>query len=119
MGRTSDSCTLWEGPQTTAHYEIDLRQLYTMEGPQTTVHYKKDLRQLYTMRRTSDTMYTLRWTSHNCILWQRPQIDHLRREGAYMKLLHCHHQNCVRITMGCDVIHFNVSLIVQGKVTRQ
>ena len=33
--------------------------------------------------------------------------------------LHCHHQNDFRIKMGSDVSHFNVSIIVQGKVTRQ
>ena len=33
--------------------------------------------------------------------------------------IHCHHQNDFRVKMGSDVSHFNVSLIVQGKDTRQ
>ena len=33
--------------------------------------------------------------------------------------LHCHHQNDFCIKMGSDESHFNVSLIVRGKVTRQ
>ena len=33
--------------------------------------------------------------------------------------LHCYHQNDFRDNMGSDVSHFNVSLIVQGKLTRQ
>ena len=32
--------------------------------------------------------------------------------------LHCHHQNDSCIKMGSDESHFNVSLIVRGKVTR-
>ena len=34
-------------------------------------------------------------------------------------LLHCHHQNDSCIKMGSDESHFNVSLIVTDKVTRQ
>ena len=33
--------------------------------------------------------------------------------------LHCHHQNDTCIKMGSDEAHFNVSLIVRDKVTRQ
>ena len=33
--------------------------------------------------------------------------------------LHCHHQNDSCIRMGSDESHFNVSLIVRDKVTRQ
>ena len=33
--------------------------------------------------------------------------------------LHCHHQNNSCIKMGSDESHFNVSLIVKDKVTRQ
>ena len=33
--------------------------------------------------------------------------------------LHCHHQNDSCIKMGRDESHFNVSLIVRDKVTRQ
>ena len=33
--------------------------------------------------------------------------------------LHCHHQNDFCIKMGSDERHFNVSLIVRDKVTRQ
>ena len=33
--------------------------------------------------------------------------------------LHCHHQNDSCIKMGRDESHFNVSLIVKDKVTRQ
>ena len=33
--------------------------------------------------------------------------------------LHCHHQNDFCTKMGSDESHFNVSLIVRGKVTRQ
>ena len=32
---------------------------------------------------------------------------------------HCHHQNDSRIKTGTDESHFNVSLIVKDKVTRQ
>ena len=34
-------------------------------------------------------------------------------------LVHCHHQNDSCIKMGSDESHFNVSLIVRAKVTRQ
>ena len=33
--------------------------------------------------------------------------------------LHCHHRNDSCIKMGSDESHFNVSLIVRDKVTRQ
>ena len=33
--------------------------------------------------------------------------------------LRCHHQNDFCIEVGSGVSHFNVSLIVRGKVTRQ
>ena len=33
--------------------------------------------------------------------------------------LHCHHQNESCVVMGSDESHFNVSLIVKDKVTRQ
>ena len=41
-------------------------------------------------------------------------------EGEYIpESLHCHHQNDSCIKMGSDESHFNVSLIVRDKVTRQ
>ena len=40
------------------------------------------------------------------------------RETIYLSL-HCHHQNDSCIKMGSDESHFNVSLIVRDKVTRQ
>ena len=40
------------------------------------------------------------------------------REIIYLSL-HCHHQNDSCIKMGSDENHFNVSLIVMDKVTRQ
>ena len=40
------------------------------------------------------------------------------REIIYLSL-HCHHQNDTCIKMGSDESHFNVSLIVRDKVTRQ
>ena len=41
-------------------------------------------------------------------------------EADYIYLsLHCHHQNDFRIKVGSDESHFNVSLIVRGKVRRQ
>ena len=41
-------------------------------------------------------------------------------DGEYIYLsLHCHHQNDFCIKMGSDESHFNVSLIVRDKVTRQ
>ena len=40
--------------------------------------------------------------------------------GEYIDLLlHCHHQNDFCIRVGSDESHFNVSLIVRDKVTRQ
>ena len=42
------------------------------------------------------------------------------RESIIMYLsLHCHHQNDSCIKMGSDESHFNVSLTVKDKVTRQ
>ena len=40
-------------------------------------------------------------------------------EGDYILSLHCHHQNDSCIKMGSGESHFNVSLIVKDKVTRQ
>ena len=40
-------------------------------------------------------------------------------EGDYTPIAHCHHQNDSCIKMGCNESHFNVSLIVMDKVTRQ
>ena len=40
------------------------------------------------------------------------------REIIYLSL-HCHQQNDFCIKMGSDESHFNVSLIVKDKVTRQ
>ena len=40
------------------------------------------------------------------------------REIIYPSL-HCHHQNDSCIMMGSDESHFNISLIVSHKVTRQ
>ena len=40
-------------------------------------------------------------------------------EGDYIPILHCHHQNDFCIKMGSNESHFNVSLIVRDKVTRQ
>ena len=41
-----------------------------------------------------------------------------KREIIYLSL-YCHHQNDSCIKMGSDESHFNVSLIVRDKVTRQ
>ena len=41
-----------------------------------------------------------------------------KKEIIYLSL-HCHHQNESCIKMGSDESHFNVSLIVRDKVTRQ
>ena len=41
-----------------------------------------------------------------------------KRDIIYLSL-HCHHQNDSCIKMGSDESHFNVSLIVRDKVTRQ
>ena len=41
-----------------------------------------------------------------------------KREIIYLSL-HCHHQNDFCIQMGSVESHFNVSLIVTDKVTRQ
>ena len=40
------------------------------------------------------------------------------REIMYLSL-HCHHENDSCIKMGSDESHFNISLIVRDKVTRQ
>ena len=40
------------------------------------------------------------------------------REIIYLSL-HCHHQNDFCIKVGSDESHFNVSLIVRNKVTKQ
>ena len=40
-------------------------------------------------------------------------------EIIYLSPLHCHHQNDLCIKVGSDESHFNVSLIVRDKVTRQ
>ena len=40
-----------------------------------------------------------------------------RGKNIYLPL-HCHHQNDFCIKVGRDESHFNVSLIVRGKVTR-
>ena len=40
------------------------------------------------------------------------------RDIIYLSL-HCHHQNDFCIKVGSDESHFNVSLIVRDKVTRQ
>ena len=40
-------------------------------------------------------------------------------EGDYILSLHCYHQNDSCIKMGSDESHFNVSLIMRDKVTRQ
>ena len=39
--------------------------------------------------------------------------------GIIYLSLHCQHQNDFRIKMGSDESHFNVSLIVRDRVTRQ
>ena len=39
--------------------------------------------------------------------------------GEERDYIHCHHQNDSFIKMGSDKRHFNVSLIVRDKVTRQ
>ena len=41
-----------------------------------------------------------------------------KKEIIYLSL-HCHHQNDFCIKVGSDESHFNVSLIVRDKVTRQ
>ena len=46
-------------------------------------------------------------------MWRRG-----KRVIIYLSL-HCHHQNDSSIKMGNDESHFNVSLIVRYKVTRQ
>ena len=43
--------------------------------------------------------------------WKEREIIHLP--------LHCHHQNNFCIKVGSEESHFNVSLIVRDKVTRQ
>ena len=46
--------------------------------------------------------------------WERQ-----KSEIIYILSLHCHHQNDSCIKMGSGESHFNVSLTVGGKVTRQ
>ena len=41
------------------------------------------------------------------------------RGRLYILSLHCHHQNDSCIKMGSDESHFNISLTVRDKVTRQ
>ena len=41
-----------------------------------------------------------------------------KREIIYLSI-HCHHRNDSCIKMGSDESHFNLSLIVRDKVTRQ
>ena len=41
------------------------------------------------------------------------------KRGTTYLSLHCHHQIDFCVKMGCDESHFNVSLIVRDKVTRQ
>ena len=48
----------------------------------------------------------------------RGDVGERVREIIYLSL-HCHHQNDFCIKMGSDESHFNVSLIVRDKVTRQ
>ena len=43
----------------------------------------------------------------------------MREEGDYMPIVTLSHQNDSCIKMGSDVSHFNISLIVRDKVTRQ
>ena len=44
----------------------------------------------------------------------------VEEEGDYIPIsLHCHYQNDFCVKMGSDKSHFNVSLIVRDKVTRQ
>ena len=45
-------------------------------------------------------------------------MEMVKREIIYL-LLHCHHQKDSCIKMGSDESHFNVSLTVKDKVTRQ
>ena len=40
-------------------------------------------------------------------------------EGDYIPMVHCHHQTDSCIKMGSDESHFNASLIVRDKITRQ
>ena len=46
------------------------------------------------------------------------EVGERKREIIYLSL-HCHHQNDSCIKVGSDESHFNVSLIVKNKVTRQ
>ena len=43
----------------------------------------------------------------------------VRAEGDYIPIATCHHQNDSCIKVGSDDSHFNVSLIVRDKVTKQ
>ena len=52
--------------------------------------------------------------------WRGPRSQEVGEEGDYIYLsLHCNHQNDSCIKMGSGESHFNVSLIVRDKVTRQ
>ena len=42
-----------------------------------------------------------------------------REETVIPNAIHCHHQNDSCVKMGSDESHFNVSLIVRDRVTRQ
>ena len=46
------------------------------------------------------------------------EVGGVERKIIFLSL-HCHHQNDSCIKMGSDESHFNVSLIVRDKVTRQ
>ena len=48
-----------------------------------------------------------------------PTAGRERGEELISNQLHCHHQNDFRSRTGSDVSQLNVSLIMQGKVTRQ
>ena len=54
--------------------------------------------------------------------WRGPRSQKVEGNRETMSLyvtLHCHHQNDSCIKIGSDESHFNVSLIVRAKVTRQ
>ena len=50
--------------------------------------------------------------------WEKGVWRWGKREIIYLSL-HCHHQNDSCIKVGSGESHFNVSLIVRDKVTRQ
>ena len=43
----------------------------------------------------------------------------MEKRNIIILSLHCHHQNDACVKMGSDESHFNVSLIMRDKVTRQ